>query len=374
MRTRFILILVWLGLQASVHGQEARREQTAHDSLEDVPKGYWGLSSAADYGFIIVHSRDVRAVKDSYPWGITTEGFWQWTQRSTYRNCRCYPKVGLALKRFDYDSPQLLGNGYILSGFLEPVYGAHRRFSFAVRGGAGLAYGTQPFDSVENPLNQSYSTALSFYLLLGPRVHYRLSPQWKVSLSAYYNHVSNGGVRKPNKGINFPTASIGLSHYLEAARFPDRDLPAFKPGDGKRWGEVYAFASRRRIGATGDKSYLVRGVSGRYQWQVSRSNALGAGLEYSYDPSLSPRSKALERPRHPGHQVGLAAGHNFLMGRFYFSQYMGVYLYDPVGLDQRLYQRYALIYAPARQWRIGLALKSHAQVASFLDARLGYAF
>lgn len=362
-----VLMAVWA---APLKAQPPSAPSEADSSRQ----GYWGWAAAADYGFIIVHSRDVRAVEDSYPWGVTAETFWQWTRMETYRNCRCYPKVGLAFKAWNYDNPRLLGNGYVLNTFLEPVYGAHRRLSFAVRGGAGVTYGTQPFDSLENPNNLSYSTDLSFYLLLGTRLHYRLHPQWKLSLSAYYNHVSNGGVRKPNKGINFPTASLGVAHYLENARFPQRELPAFKPGKARRWGEVYLFGSRRRISSTGDRSYAVAGVSGRYQWQVGRSNALGLGAEYSFDDALPVQSQAQELARHPGHQLGVMGGHNFLMGRFYFSQYIGLYLYNPVAVHPRLFQRYALVYAPARRWRAGIALKAHAEVASFLDVRLGYAF
>jgi hypothetical protein len=73
-------------------------------------------------------------------------------------------------------------------------------------------------------------------------------------------------------------------------------------------------------------------------------------------------------------QAGLTAGHNFLMGRFSFSQYMGIYLYDPVRLKQLLFQRYALIYRINQRLLVGLALKAHAQEASFLDARLGWRF
>lgn len=377
---RFLVFLLALGstctrVQGHPFASDTARNSAQTDTLENGPDGYWGLSATGQYGFILIHSRDVRSVEDSYPWGIQVDGFWHWNRLSTYRQCRCYPKVGFSLKRFDYDNPSVLGNGYVLSSFLEPVYGADRQFPFSVRGAVGLAYGTNPHDSITNFENQSYSTALSFFLHVSANLHYRLSSRWTATLSANYNHVSNGGIRKPNKGINFPTLSLGVTRYFQPPRFRYRKLPEFNQKRAARWNEVYTFVSRRRIGPTNDQSHLVTGITGRRQWQVSRSNALGVGGELSYDQALEPLSKAREtESTHNGMQAGLTAGHNFLMGRFSFSQYMGIYLYDPVRLKQLLFQRYALIYRINQRLLVGLALKAHAQEASFLDARLGWRF
>jgi hypothetical protein len=34
-----------------------------------------------------------------------------------------------------------------------------------------------------------------------------------------YNHISNGGIKKPNKGMNFPMVTIGLNRYLSQPNY-----------------------------------------------------------------------------------------------------------------------------------------------------------
>jgi hypothetical protein len=38
-------------------------------------------------------------------------------------------------------------------------------------------------------------------------------------MSAQYNHISNGGIKEPNKGLNYPTVAGGFHYYLEAPSF-----------------------------------------------------------------------------------------------------------------------------------------------------------
>lgn len=71
-------------------------------------------------------------------------------------------------------------------------------------------------------------------------------------------------------------------------------------------------------------------------------------------------------------KAGLAIGHEFLLGKFLFSQQFGVYLSNPNPLHDDVYQRYGLVYRINKSLSAGINLKAHGHVANFLDFRLGF--
>ena len=74
------------------------------------------------YGFIIIHSRDIRAIEDSYPIGTEFNFNWQNIDQKSWELCHCYPKSGLLASFFDFDNRKILGYGFNLAGFIEPVF------------------------------------------------------------------------------------------------------------------------------------------------------------------------------------------------------------------------------------------------------------
>ena len=70
-------------------------------------------------------------------------------------------------------------------------------------------------------------------------------------------------------------------------------------------------------------------------------------------------------------KTGIALGHEFLLGKFLFSQQFGVYLNNPNPRHSDFYQRYGLVYRINKFFNAGINLKAHGHVANFLDFRLG---
>ncbi len=167
------------------------------------------------HGSIIIHSRSVRAIEDSYPWGVEFNLTWHNLSQKAWESCNCYPKVGLSIGLWDFDNPDVLGQALAGIFYLEPVFGAQNRLSFSVWAGFGLFYKNNPHDPEDNPDNLSYSTHLAFPLQLGGNVHWRLNDQWQLDGTAVFNHISNGGIKEPNKGVNWPTMALGASYYLQ---------------------------------------------------------------------------------------------------------------------------------------------------------------
>jgi hypothetical protein len=105
--------------------------------------------------------------------------------------------------------------------------------------------------------------------------------------------------------------------------------------------------------------------------QVAAINAINTGLEIYYDNALAQQLKK-DSISGSGTRIGLMAGHDFLLGKFFFSQQLGVYLLNKSPYYKRLYHRWALRYKLNGGWLVGLGLNAHVQVADFFDLRLLY--
>ncbi|HKK38533.1 MAG TPA: acyloxyacyl hydrolase [Cryomorphaceae bacterium] len=329
------------------------------------------LSGAYHKGFVIVHSRAVRAIEDSYPQGFQLDFGKHNTSEKIWNACNCYPRTGVSLTFWDFDNPDVLGYG--LSGvfYLQPVFRADKDFSFSVRGGIGLSYKTNPHHPVSNPDNQSYSTSVAFPLELGLGFHYKLGELWQIEARMMYKHISNGGMRQPNKGINWPTAGLAISRYLRPISFPERKKTDWRLNASERIrNDLSAFATYQE---PTDGIYLVSGgIEIKHARRIGRLSNISIGAEWMYDTNQAKLSEG--KRRETGHHTGAAIGHEFILGKFLFSQQFGVYFLKPSSRPEDLYQRYGLNYRLNPSLLVGDSLKAHGHVADFLDLRMGFSF
>lgn len=331
-------------------------------------------------GFIIVHSPDVEeASKDANPKTVNLNINWQNLRKSTWDICQCYPRTGFALAYQEFDNPGDLGQGLTGSGYIEPLFRLGDRLAFSFQGEIGLSYLNKPYDEATNPENQSYSIRLNAFLSVNTVLNYRLSPHWQVSLAGNYNHISNGSIKQPNKGINFPTVSVGIDYQPETWRLPNykRSNREIKPQD-KHIGEFNIFlGTKEREADDGDKRYWNYGLEGFYNHQLTPIHQLRVGGSWIVNNAVRSviREDGDENLKTWKYQrFNALFGHAFALGKFRFSTLAGIYVFRPYAIEPDWYQRYSLTYKISNSWHTGVALKSHSNVADYLDIRLSYRF
>lgn len=323
----------------------------------------------AHYGFIFAHSRDVSNLANSYPSGIEINVSKRLTSQKTWDQCHCYPHTGLIVSYFDYNN-KIVGRSVTAAPYLEPVFKINRSIHFTVSGALGLSYLTRPYHAQSNPANQSYSLPVGGYLALGTGFHMRASDKLWFNISAQYNHISNGGIKEPNKGLNYPTIAGGFHYYPKAPFIPtwpvrDNETPhrfSFRA-------EMYG--SSKSILPGEKKRYFIGGFQLSAGKQISLLNSLRVSAEWTFDYALQERLRRNDGNSSHFHRAGLLLGHEFLMGRFLFSQHMGWYVYNPSGYNTLLYQRYSMLYKINSRWFTGVNLKAHGHIANFIDFRTG---
>lgn len=338
-------------------------------------KNVFSVGLGVQHGFIFAHSPEVENTKGSNPTGIEGILSWQRSDPSVWNLCNCFPRKGILLAYYDYDNA-ILGQSYTAAYFLEPVYRLGKRFFFSFKGAAGLSYLTNPFDTILNPGNRSYSTSVSGYLLFGLGLWLQLSEHWWLNASVNYQHESNGGLQQPNKGINWPTAGFALSYQLNPRPYytGKRQKDKYWKKDGIRW-DAGLFGIAKRIRDENGDSHRkpLIGTSFQGSKQVGTINALTLGAEIFTDAALRQQLKQ-DSVSASAVRAGLLFGHEFLLGRFLFSQRLGVYIFDRTPYFDRIYHRWGIHYRINEHWGAGLHLQAHRQVADFIDLRITYSW
>ena len=344
------------------------------DSLERL-NPMFSIGVGVQHGFIFAHSREVQNTEGARPTGAELIFSWQRNDKAIWDLCNCYPRQGLLLNYYDYDT-RILGKAFTGAYFIEPSFRISDRFQFSFKASAGLSYLTNPFDSIKNPTNQSYSTTLSGYLLVGAGVWYRLSDNFRLNGSANYQHISNGGMRQPNKGINWPTAGLALSYQKTPRKFYTgiRSREKFWKDDHPRWDVgVFGIAKRIRDEHGNSRRLPLVGLSLQGSKQVGSINALTAGVEAFYDDALRYKIKS-DSLDQTAMRAGLLLGHEFLLGKFIFSQRLGVYVLNATDYFNTIYHRWGVHYRFHPNWGAGFNLQAHRHVADFIDLRVIYSF
>ncbi len=332
------------------------------------------LGLRSHYGFIIPHSSTIREVSDTNPFGFEPDAALLLTGDKAWDYCFCYPRIGLSLSYFNYGNQQVLGNSYSLLYYVEPFLTYHRKFNVSFRAGIGTSYMDTPYHPETNPSNLFYSSPLSFLLQVNLALNYRLDPHWNLRAAGYYSHISNGGMREPNKGINFPAASLGVDYTFHPPVLPNRPRSRSDgTGSRKQYFEGTAFFTAKPARPGERQRYLIFGLMGTYHRVVSRRSVLNGGFQWAADRTL--REKARRNDENTNFsRLSLIAGHDLLIGRFEFSQHLGAYLYSPYRAMDPVFQRYTLKFRATDKVFVAASLKAHRQTADYMDGRIGYRF
>jgi hypothetical protein len=107
--------------------------------------------------------------------------------------------------------------------------------------------------------------------------------------------------------------------------------------------------------------------------QVGGINQLNGGVEWSYDATISKRLKT-DSLDGSAQKLALLGGHEFLLGRFIFSQQIGVYVFQQNPYYDSWFHRWGLLYRAGRHYGLGFSLKAHKHVADYVDLRMVYSW
>jgi len=336
------------------------------------------LGFRSHYGFIIAHHKELRAVSQTSPWGFEAEIEWHLMTNDIWQYFYCYPRVGFTLFYTNFNNPDELGSSLAACAFIEPVISAERKINLSMRFGIGPNYLNTVYDSITNPDNKFYSTHISFVVFLGFGLNYKPNERINLRLAAQFNHTSNGGIKNPNSGMNFPMMNLGIDYNLRPLPFRNRTKDKSLVLIPHKYRFDLTVLATAKTDLKGHNKYPVYGLKGSYSRVIGRLNALAGGLEFVSDQADKHEIRRLEMKEDENYidhkYLACTVGHELLLGKFNFYQQLGIYLYSPFERKDKVYQRYGLNVYIYKKFFIGINIKAHRHVADFLDFRTGLSF
>lgn len=329
----------------------------------------------AHTGFVLPHRDTLRkTAKGAYPSSLALGFSWLNASKDGFEKANRYTENGVLFGYTHFDKTNILGEGFYYMMYTEPQLTLNKRINFTLRASAGIIYLNKVYDFTDNPDNRFYSSPVSGLLRIGFHANYSITSSWQINASANFNHISNGGMRVPNLGMNYPTLSLGLKYLINDVALPLRAKVELH--DKSLRYHVHLFTASRLVhdwDADTPRKQMI-GLSLAVSRQFNHLSSWMVGSELSYDESLAVTGKVFERFDDSPWIISLTGGHLLTIGRIEFSQLLGVYLFKRYGNDIPVFQRYTLLYAVTKNVRVGFSLKAHAEVAELIDLRLGINF
>lgn len=339
-------------------------------------------------GYMIPHAKEVLNVRGTNPRGLELAYYSHLNTDEVWLDCECYPRLGAFISFYDFDITDILGYGF--SGGINFTYffGLPSDYNFHLKGKAGFAYLTKPFDKEKHPQNMSYATHFNYILSAGAGVTIRLHKNLELQLEGSMNHQSNAALLEPNGGINYWAASSSLNYILNPVVFKSRNIEYdsyLNEPKKKRWDLSFSWG-------ISSMPYPEPGQVPMYGLTVNRSIQVYRILALLFGAEIERNGRAVElfRRYRPDEHVNpyrfsLLGGVEFLMGRTLFSIQFGGYLFIPFRhfvadgfpprtFEDRTYQRWGLVYNIFDNIYAGINFKSYRNSADHLSLRFTYSF
>ncbi|MBS1588289.1 MAG: acyloxyacyl hydrolase [Bacteroidetes bacterium] len=337
-------------------------------------------------GKIFKHTKNFKAPLPSLATAVELNYIFQTTGRKEWQQRRNFPLVGLGFAYTNYGIDSVYGKCFSAYPFIQLPILKGKKFEWTFRAGFGIGYVSKCYQRapVWDTLNNAIGSHLNNYTILSTDLRYHINNHWDVQIGGNFSHISNGGFRSPNLGINLYGAHVGF-RYFPTTSNPPRAARLLAPLNNR-----LLFHIRLGFSATEDKEpdgalYPVYIASAYVSKRYHNLNKIFAGIDYSYHEAIYAFLRNNEVA--PGHEKDLSwksalfVGNEFLFGRIGILLQFGWYLrrsalpnspyYEKLGANVYLLQQEKGLMKEAT---LGIFLKAHNAQAEFAEIGLGFAF
>lgn len=334
----------------------------------------WSVGVNGYYGTLFRYRSGLPALNFTHPFAIEvyanrhTVGRREWERRFKY------PQIGYALSYYNYGVPDELGEAVSLTTYLDKAVIEGPNSSLRLNLGTGLAYSTRHYTPGTNEQNKAIGSALTFSLRGTVHYEFLLSRHTYMNINLAFRHFSNGGLNKPNNGMNFPMLGVGL-------RYQSRQVEPLQAVDSAAAAIDKRVRFNVRVGAGVkevlriDEKHPVYNVSAYASKRISSTSSLLLGADAFHDSALRnefinlflpPPDEALDL-----RMAGITAGHELHLNKLSFVFQLGRYVYQPYRLFPNYYQRYGLQYTINKSISASSMLLVHARTANVIEWGIG---
>ncbi len=333
------------------------------------------VSGNYQIGYIIPEYSVVGYTVDSHIQSFDLSFHKEKTGKDIYEQLYHYPQMGLALFYTTLGNREIYGQAFAANYFFRITLISGKKFRLFNRMGIGLGYLTKTFNLEDNYLNVVIGSHLNIHYNLRFGSSYQISDRMSINAGVSLDHYSNGNTNEPNIGLNLLAAYTGLNYRMgKKLERIENDISPF--GHGHTF-EVFTSIGAKRTRSFLSNYYVALSTAFEYNYKLSRSVNLGAGIDVFYDSSVKPQLEAENESISPtdNFQTGVHISQTLVYRNFRFTLQEGLY----VGLTNQLhhkpiYSRGILKYYINDNFSVRLAMKSHLHILDYPEIGFGYKF
>ena len=334
------------------------------------------------YGFMYAHHLELEIFNGHFP------AFEINIQKETYgkkkwERAYAYPLIGLSFWYSGMGPSPYIGSAYALYPFINFPLLRNKNFLLGFRFGLGLGYLTKKFDRLTNYKNLAIGSHFNAAVNLSFEVRYRINHRLTGSVGIGLQHFSNGALKLPNYGLNYPLLNAGFAYRLarENIFIGDRFIPPTDPFEVIEKHVIefdFGFAiGSKNMQAIMKENFLVYHLYENTLFPVSRKSKIGFGLDLSYDEShisiLESKGEEVKnnltilRP-------GINAAYELGISKLNFLFNLGYYLAGQEKTNGPLYEKLSFQYNITKNIFASVILKVHFGRADYIGWSMGYRF
>ena len=275
-----------------LYGKDTRVDSTTQKSHISFRVNYGHMKVIATNDFLRYDNKTGQPITQGH--NISTEVIIQANGKKDWHQLYNFPKFGFGMQYMWFPQSNEIGSPMAFYAFLEgPI---HRWENAQLDWGFhfGAAFGWNPYHKDTNPYNVLLGSTFSLYAHLGIIYHQNITKRLGIEASLGFSHGSNGALKMPNFGINLLDPRIGVTYnlYDENPNLTPHKLTPFIANN--EISLTYAMGTKQ-IDASGSdslnkalftgQSFTVYNFVLLYNRQISRRSKIGAGLDFTMDPS-----------------------------------------------------------------------------------------
>lgn len=296
------------------------------------------------------------------------------------------PTVAYSLAYQTLGNEAVLGNAFYFVPNLEFSVFKLKRLDMRVRVGWGAGVLTKTHNSFYNKRNIVIGSTFNACISIRTLFRYRLSGALHLQIGGGITHYSNGGLTKPNLGINIPFAQVGIQYSFQRPVLSDslsKQLIAQLPklNQSIRPFLQIGLGLTETASSRGPK-YPIYNIAFGLSRLMARISKLSLSIEYLYNtaPYAFDRQNGAVDLKHLNYaRFSILATHEFLFGHWGLVTGFGVYMnkhkyqrsviLSKVGFNLYLQNYFKKI---KNQLWLGCHVRAYAGEAEFVEVLLGY--
>lgn len=259
------------------------------DSIDTIRNRNLQVELRTSWSFTVCHHEEMQLFRAHFP--IFELSLQQTTYGSrTWNQLLNYPAVGVTVIYSGVGGMPEIGSIFGAYPYMSFNFLKSRKNMLNARLGVGVGYATKIWDAHDNPKNTFLGSHFNALFSINLEYSRVISQRWHLSLYTGMTHMSNGGSRCPNNGINLWQFGLSGRYFLKQPRerlpLETIDNKQYRNWNGKNISWYFSFLYSLKdideyMGYV--RHWSVYNLQLNVMKRVSQMSKVGIGLDLVYD-------------------------------------------------------------------------------------------